>query len=97
MVHHAPNTRERTMPTDLITQAHRILATPAGQLIGCSWVADRQQWLDAAQSALDGDDYDLAYFLDQEAAELWLWPEWESDQWKANYRAAESYVPGLAA
>lgn len=72
--------------------------------------AERAEWLQAAQCALDGDDSDLRHMLGKEAAwEHYL--DWanrnprdadtfdgEFDQWlERNSWAAESYVPAMGA
>lgn len=77
-----------------LTEAHRILAAPAGVIPGCTWVASKAEWLEAAQRAVNGDTADLDFYLEQEAAELWRMPEWRQDAWFAA-RAAESTVPPM--
>jgi hypothetical protein len=61
---------------DIETEARRILATPAGQLPGCTYVATKAEWILAAQRALDGDTDDLEAYLTDEADEVWLEPEY---------------------
>ena len=66
------------MQLSITDEALRILATPAGQLPGCTYVATKAEWMQAAQEALDGETADLEFLLDQEAGEPWLYDR-ESD------------------
>ena len=84
------------MTTDLKTFAQQILS---GDLRLCTWVGSYDDQREAAQRALDGDTDDLDMMLDMDAAELWLYPEHEWDDWIDNGQptASESTVPGVMA
>lgn len=86
--------------TELQAEARRLLAalTPLGtgrRL--CTWVGSYDDQRVAAQRALDGDTVDLEMMLDMDAAELWLRPEYEWDDWIDQWQptASESTVPPM--